>query len=70
MIEDRYYTTEEYLTPEQKKDLASKRFKRGRKPGAKESKVKGQDDKSSKDVMLRNLKCGNRQVSQLAKRME
>ncbi|KAI2513196.1 hypothetical protein MHU86_1234 [Fragilaria crotonensis] len=34
-IEDRYYTKEEYhsLTPEQKKDLASKRLKRGHKPG-------------------------------------
>ena len=39
-VEDRYYTKEEYasLTPEQKKDLASKRHKRGHKPGARDSK--------------------------------
>ncbi|KAI2496193.1 hypothetical protein MHU86_18332 [Fragilaria crotonensis] len=72
-IEDRYYTKEEYhsLTPEQKKDLASKRLKRGHKPGAKDSKVKGakpQDKPTGKEV-IKNLKAVNRQVSQLAKQM-
>jgi hypothetical protein len=38
-IEDCYYTKEEYaaLSPEQKKELASKRLKRGHKTGAKDS---------------------------------
>ena len=42
-VEDRYYTKDEYneLTAEQKRDLASKRLKRGHKPGAKDSKIKG-----------------------------
>ncbi|KAI2493825.1 hypothetical protein MHU86_20706 [Fragilaria crotonensis] len=67
-IEDRYYTREEYakLTPEQKKELASKRTKRGHKPGAKDSKIKGGN--KPKDV-IKNLRAVNRQVSQLAKQM-
>ncbi|KAI2494465.1 hypothetical protein MHU86_20074 [Fragilaria crotonensis] len=73
-IEDRYYTKEEYndLTPDQKKELAAKRLKRGHKPGAKDSKVKGTGGsgtkQSNKDV-IKNLKAVNRQVSQLAKQM-
>jgi hypothetical protein len=67
-IEDRYYTKEEYakLTPEQKKELASKRTKRGHKHGAKDSKIKGGN--KPKDV-IKNLRAVNRQVSQLAKQM-
>ena len=67
-IEDRYYTREEYakLTPEQKKELASKRIKRGHKPGAKDSKIKGGN--KPKD-MIKNLRAVNRQVSQLAKQI-
>ena len=67
-IEDRYYTREEYakLTPEQKKELASKRLKRGHKPGAKDSKIKGGN--KHKDV-IKNLPAVNCQVSQLAKQM-
>lgn len=72
-IEDRYYTKEEYneLSPDQKKELAAKRLKRGHKPGAKDSKVKGTGGgtkQSNKDV-IKNLKAMNRQVSQLAKQM-
>lgn len=70
-IEDRYYTKEEYaaLSPEQKKELASKRLKRGHKPGAKDSKVKGAGNKKSNTEVIKNLKAMNRQVSQLAKQM-
>jgi ribosomal protein S13 len=70
-IEDRYYTKEEYaaLSPEQKKELASKRLKRGHKPGAKDSKVKGTGNKKSNTEVIKNLKAMNRQVSQLAKQM-
>lgn len=72
-IEDRYYTKEEYneLFPEQKKELAAKRQKRGHKPGAKDSKVKGTGGgsaKGNKDV-IKNLRAVNRQVAQLAKQM-
>lgn len=72
-IEDRYYTKAEYneLSLEQKKELAAKRLKRGHKPGAKDSKVKGTSGgmaKGNKDV-IKNLKAMNRQVSQLAKQM-
>ncbi|KAI2507366.1 hypothetical protein MHU86_7086 [Fragilaria crotonensis] len=67
-IEDRYYTKDEYakLTPEQKKEPASKRLKRGHKPGAKDSKTKSGG--KPKDV-IKNLRAVNRQVSQLAKQM-
>ena len=72
-IEDRYYTKEEYtscLTPDQKKVLASKRLKRGHKPSAKDSKVKGAKAKSDKKDVMKNIKAVvNRQVSQLAKQM-
>ncbi|KAI2497284.1 hypothetical protein MHU86_17203 [Fragilaria crotonensis] len=55
-----------------KKELAAKRLKRGHKPGAKDSKVKGTGGsgtkQSNKDV-IKNLKAVNRQVSQLAKQM-
>ena len=74
-VEDRYYTKEEYasLTPEQKKDLASKRHKRGHKPGARDSKVtkgKGGAQTSPKPTdVIKNLKAVNRQMSQLAKQM-
>ncbi len=72
-VEDRYYTKDEYnfLTPDQMRDLASKRLKRGHKPRVKDSKVKGgkpQDKPTGKEV-IKNLKVVNRQVSQLAKQM-
>ena len=60
-IEDRYYTKDEYneLTPDQKKELAAKCLKRGHKPGAKDSKVKGtggsSTKQSNKDV-IKNIK--------------
>jgi hypothetical protein len=59
------------LTPDQKREIASKRLKRGHKPRAKDSKVKGgkpQDKPTGKEV-TKNLKAVNRQVSQLAKQM-
>jgi hypothetical protein len=76
-VEDRYYTKEEYasLTPEQKKDLASKRNKHGHKPGARDSKVvkgKGGLQASPKPKpieVIKNLQAVNRQMSQLAKQM-
>ena len=69
-VKDCYYTKDEYndLSPEQKKELASKRLKRGHKPGAKDSKTKGTSGKGSKDV-IKNLKVMNRRVAQLAERM-
>ncbi|KAI2512366.1 hypothetical protein MHU86_2028 [Fragilaria crotonensis] len=74
-VEDRYYTKDEYasLTPEQKKDLASKRLKRGHKPGAKDSKVtkgKGGDNNRKPKEVIKNLRAVNRQMSQLAKQMK
>jgi hypothetical protein len=72
VVEDRYYTKEEYnaLTADQKKELAQKRVKRGHMPGAKDSKVKGSKNsaKSGKEV-IRNLRAVNCQDSQLAKQM-
>ncbi|KAI2513671.1 hypothetical protein MHU86_811 [Fragilaria crotonensis] len=71
-VEDRYYTKEEYsgLTPDQKKELASKRLKRGHKPGAKDSKVKGSKGKDGKDKNKEIIrKAVSRQVSQLAKQL-
>ena len=71
-VEDRYYTKEEYnsLTPEQKKGLASKRLKRGRTPGAKDSKTKVSKGKPvDGKAVIKHLKAVNRQVSQLAKQM-
>ncbi|KAI2507210.1 hypothetical protein MHU86_7167 [Fragilaria crotonensis] len=73
-VEDRYYTKDEYnaLTPEQKKELASKRLKRGHKPGAKDSKVKGSKGKDgNKTDKNKELirKAVTRQVSQLAKQL-
>ncbi|KAI2509583.1 hypothetical protein MHU86_4844 [Fragilaria crotonensis] len=71
-VEDRYYTKEEYsaLTSEQKKDLASKRLKRGHKPGEKDSKVVNKSKGGSKKDVINNIrKVVNRQVAQLAKQM-
>ena len=70
-VEDRYYTKDEYnaLTTDQKKDLASKRLKRGHKPGAKDSKTKGGGAKFAGKSVIKNLKAVERQVSQLAKQM-
>jgi hypothetical protein len=72
-VEDRYYTKEEYasLTPDQKKELASKRTKRGHKPGDKDSKVvsKAKTKTTAKDVIHNIKKVVNRQVAQLAKQM-
>jgi hypothetical protein len=72
-VEDRYYTKEEYasLTPDQKKELASKRTKRGHKPGDKDSKVvgKAKTKTTTKDVIHNIKKVVNRQVAQLAKQM-
>ncbi|KAI2505610.1 hypothetical protein MHU86_8852 [Fragilaria crotonensis] len=71
-VEDRYYTKEEYasLTPDQKKELASKRTKRGHKPGDKDSKVVNKaKTKMTKDVIHNIKKVVNRQVAQLAKQM-
>ena len=70
-VEDRYYTKEEYaaLTPDQKKELASKRTKRGHKPGDKDSKVIKKAKPNPKNV-ISNLKQVNRQVAQLAKQMK
>lgn len=70
VVEDPYYTKDEYnaLSSEQKKELAQKRVKRGHKPGAKDSKVKGsKDNAKSGKLVIRNLRAVNRQVSQLAK---
>ena len=67
-----YYTKEGYnaLSANQKKELASKRLKRGHKPGAKDSKTKaGGKAKGKAPEVIRNLKAVNRQVSQLAKQM-
>jgi hypothetical protein len=71
-VEDRYYTKEEYavLTPDQKKELASKRTKRGHKPGEKDSKVVANKNKTkttTKDVIHNIRKVVNHQVAQLAK---
>jgi hypothetical protein len=73
-VEDRYSTKDEYndITAEQKRDLASKRLKRGHKPGAKDSKIKGGGKSTGKAAgknMIKNLKAVERQVSQLAKQM-
>ena len=74
-VEDRCYTKEEYasLTPEQEKDLASKRHKRGHKPGARDSKVTkgkgGAHASPNPTEVIKNLKAVNRQMSQLAKQM-
>jgi hypothetical protein len=69
-VEDRYYIKEKYkaLSADQKKVLASKRIKRGHRPGAKDSKVTKNAGKKGKapDAIL---KAVNRQVSQLAKQM-
>ncbi|KAI2493979.1 hypothetical protein MHU86_20553 [Fragilaria crotonensis] len=68
-IEDRYYTKDEYaaLSADQKKELASKRLKRGHKPGAKDSKVRTDGNKAKAEVIKNLRKVMNRQVSQLAK---
>ena len=75
VVEDRYYTKSEYdaLSAEQKKALASKRVKRGHKPGARDSKTKKGHSTKSKgepaDVMIQNLKAVKRGVAQLSKQM-
>jgi hypothetical protein len=53
-VKNRYYTKEEYnsLTPDQKKDLASKRLQRGHRPGAKDNKTKALA-RRPKSVMVR-----------------
>jgi len=68
-VEDRYYTKAEYaaLSADEKKELASKRLKRGHKPGAKDSTVakpKKAKGKTNADV-IKNLKAVQRTVSQL-----
>jgi hypothetical protein len=74
IVEDRYYTKEEYttLSADQKRELDSKRLKRGHQPGAKDSKVNagsGNKAKGKAYGVILNLKAVNRQVSQLAKQM-
>lgn len=75
-IEDRYYTKAEYdaLDPAQKKELATKRLKRGHKPGSKDSRVvkktgsgKGKGDNAD---VIKNLKAVKRSVSQLTKHIK
>jgi hypothetical protein len=70
-VEDRYYTKAEYdaLSAEAKKELASKRLKRGHKPGAKDSKAaKGNKSKGTNNAnVIKNLKAVQRSVSQLKK---
>lgn len=77
-IEDRYYTKAEYnaLDPAQKRELASKRLKRGHKPGAKDSKVIGKKTGSSAEKIkshnadvIKNLKAVKRTVAQLSKQI-
>jgi hypothetical protein len=70
-VEDRYYTKAEYdaLSADAKKELASKRLKRGHKPGAKDSKIsksKSSKGKTNADV-IKTLKAVQRGVSQLSK---
>lgn len=59
-IEDRYFTKSEYdaLTADAKQELASKRLKRGHKPGAKDGQVTNspKKDPKSKDFMPRSLR--------------
>jgi hypothetical protein len=72
-VEDRYYTKAEYdaLSADDKKELASKRLKRGHKPGAKDSKLsKGAKTKSKGKTnadVIKTLKAVQRGVSQLTK---
>jgi len=70
VVEDRYYTKEEYnaLDPEQKKALSLKRAKRGHTPGSASSKVKGSKPKSSPVAMSKAVKkLVTRQVAELTK---
>ena len=70
VVEDRYYTKEEYnaLDPEQKKTLSLKRAKRGHTPGTASSKVKGSKPKSSPVAMSKAVKkLVTRQVAELTK---
>lgn len=70
-IKDRYYTKAEYdaLSASDKKELASKRLKRGHKPGAKDSKVKkvNKSKGNTNADVIKNLKAVQRSVSQLTK---
>ena len=67
------YTKDKYatLTPKQKKELASKRLKRGHKPGGKDSKVvnKTKAKVNNKDVIHNLKKVVSHRVAQLAKQM-
>jgi hypothetical protein len=58
VVEDRYYTKEEYnaLDPEQKKALLQKRTKRGHTPGTVSSNVKGLKPKSTPAAMSKAVK--------------
>jgi hypothetical protein len=73
-VEDRYYTKAEYdaLSADAKRELATKRLKRGHKPGARDSKVlKGakakEKSKDSNAEVIKNLKAVKRSVAQLTK---
>ncbi|KAI2507228.1 hypothetical protein MHU86_7185 [Fragilaria crotonensis] len=73
-VEDRYYTKAEYdaLSADAKRLLATKRLKRGHKPGAKDSRVlKGakakEKSQDSNAEVIKNLKAVKRSVAQLTK---
>ncbi len=71
-VEDRYFTKEyAALIPDQKKELALKRTRRGHKPGEKGSKAGGgqqeQNQNTTKDAIHNIRKVVNRQVAKLAK---
>jgi hypothetical protein len=70
VVEDRYYTKEEYnaLDPEQKKALLLKRAKRGHTPGTASSKVQGSKPKSAPVAVSKAVKkLVTRQVAELTK---
>jgi hypothetical protein len=70
VVEDRYYTKEEYyaLDPEQKKALSLKRAKRGHTPGTASSKVKGSKPNSAPVAVSKAVKkLVTRQVAELTK---
>jgi len=70
-VEDRYYTKEEYskLDPEQKRELALKRAKRGHAPGSKSSKVVS-SGKAGGGSVAKSLKAVTRSVAALAKKVD
>ena len=57
------------MTVPQKKELASKRLKRGHEAGKKDSKVIKPKGKGDKRDVIRNLKAVNRQVAHLTKQI-